>query len=196
MFASRFKVCRQIPENVRQTKKLTLKQKLLIPELGREKRNEKQSDFSVQLQTIKKSSLFHGNLPIKKMRRAKTHTYIDKKNGLLFNIEKRLDVILVRLDSRSTMFRARQPTSHKNTCVNYRKVNIPGSKVSNGDPTSIQENPLHRFESDMRQNFRTNRIRRMKPNHSEVNHKTPKAAVPYEPQQIQFPHEVDLDLLD
>nr|YP_009674931.1 ribosomal protein S4 [Haplomitrium hookeri]QDE12942.1 ribosomal protein S4 [Haplomitrium hookeri] len=196
MFASRSKVCRQIPENVRQTKKLTLKQKLLIPELRKKKIDEKQSDFSVQLQTIKKLSLFHGNLPIKKMQRAKTHTYIDKKNSSPFNTEKRLDVIPVRLYFRSTTFRARQPISHKNICVNYRKVNLPGLKVSNGDPISIQESSSYRFESDIRRNFRTNRIRRMKPNHSEVNYKTPKAVVSYEPQQIQFPHEIDLDLLD
>nr|QIA59572.1 ribosomal protein S4 [Blasia pusilla]QIA59864.1 ribosomal protein S4 [Riccia cavernosa] len=196
MFASRFKVCRQILENVWQTKKLTLKQKLLISELQKKKKNKKQSDFSIQLQTIKKLSLFYGNLPIKKMQRAKTHTYIDKKNSLLFNIEKRLDVILVRLNFCSTMFQARQLISHKNICVNYKKVNIPGFQVSNGDLISIQENSLDFFKSNIRQNFQTNRIRRMKPNHLEVNYKTLKAVVLYEPQQIQFPYKIDLDLLD
>nr|NP_054461.1 ribosomal protein S4 [Marchantia paleacea]P26866.2 RecName: Full=Small ribosomal subunit protein uS4m; AltName: Full=Ribosomal protein S4, mitochondrial [Marchantia polymorpha]AAB22414.1 ribosomal protein S4 [Marchantia polymorpha=liverwort, Peptide Mitochondrial, 196 aa] [Marchantia polymorpha]AAC09458.1 rps4 [Marchantia paleacea] len=196
MFASRFKVCRQILENVWQTKKLTLKQKFLISELQKQKKNKKQSDFSIQLQTIKKLSLFYGNLPIKKMQRAKTHTYIDKKNSLLFNIEKRLDVILVRLNFCSTMFQARQLISHKNICVNYKKVNIPGFQVSNGDLISIQENSLDFFKSNIRKNFQTNRIRRMKPNHLEVNYKTLKAVVLYEPQQIQFPYKIDLDLLD
>nr|YP_009658868.1 ribosomal protein S4 [Dumortiera hirsuta]QCP68524.1 ribosomal protein S4 [Dumortiera hirsuta]QIA59656.1 ribosomal protein S4 [Dumortiera hirsuta] len=196
MFASRFKVCRQILENVWQTKKLTLKQKLLISELQKQKKNKKQSDFSIQLQTIKKLSLFYGNLSIKKMQRAKTHTYIDKKNSLLFNIEKRLDVILVRLNFCSTMFQARQLISHKNICVNYKKVNIPGFQVSNGDLISIQENSLDFFKSNIRQNFKTSRIRRMKPNHLEVNYKTLKAVVLYEPQQIQFPYKIDLDLLD
>nr|WIA66276.1 ribosomal protein S4 [Apopellia endiviifolia]WIA66317.1 ribosomal protein S4 [Apopellia endiviifolia]WIA66358.1 ribosomal protein S4 [Apopellia endiviifolia]WIA66399.1 ribosomal protein S4 [Apopellia endiviifolia]WKW95120.1 ribosomal protein S4 [Apopellia endiviifolia] len=197
MFASKFKVCRQILENVWQTEKLTLKQKLLISELRKNKKNKKQSDFSIQLRTMRKLSLFHGNSPIKKMQKAKTHTYIDKKNSLLFNIEKRLDVIPVRLNSCSTMFQARQLISHQNICVNYKKVNIPGFQVSNGDLISIQENSLAFFESNIRRNLRTNRIggSGMKPNHLEVNHKTLKAVVLYEPQQIRFPYKIDLDLL-
>ena len=196
MFASRFKVCRQILENVWQTKKLTLKQKLLISELRKNKKNKKQSDFSIQLRTMRKLSLFYGNLPIRKMRGAKTHTYIDKKNSLLFNIEKRSDVIPVRLNFCSTMSQARQLISHQNICVNYKKVNIPGFQVSNGDLISIQEDSLAFFESNIRRNLRTNRIGKMKPNHLEVNYKTPKAAVLYEPQQIRFPYKINLDLLD
>nr|YP_010881103.1 ribosomal protein S4 [Moerckia flotoviana]WIA66605.1 ribosomal protein S4 [Moerckia flotoviana] len=179
-----------------QTKKLTLKQELLISELRRSKKNKKRSDFSIQLRTMKKLSLFYGNLPIRRMQRARTHTYMDKKNSLPFNIEKRLDVIPVRLNFRSTMFRARQPISHRNICVNYKKVNIPGFQVSNGDLISIRENYLAFFGSNIRRNLRTNRIGRMKPNHLEVNYKTPKAVILYEPQQIQFPYKIDLDLLD
>jgi ribosomal protein S4 len=78
MPASRFKTCRQISENVWQTKKLTQKQKAIILEL-RKKTNKKQSDFSKQLQTIQKLSLFYGKLPIKKMQRSETQTYLDKK---------------------------------------------------------------------------------------------------------------------
>jgi small subunit ribosomal protein S4 len=195
MFASRFKVCRQILENVWQTKKLTLKQELLISELRKNKKNKKQSDFSVQLRTMKKLSLFYGNLPMRKLQRAKTRTYMDKKNSLLFDIEKRLDVILVRLNFCSTMFQARQLINHQNICVNHKKVNIPGFQVSNGDLISIQENSLAFFESNIRRNLRTNRIGRMKPNHLEVNYKTLKAVVLYEPQQIRFPYKIDLDLL-
>nr|YP_010881144.1 ribosomal protein S4 [Pallavicinia lyellii]WIA66646.1 ribosomal protein S4 [Pallavicinia lyellii] len=177
-----------------QTKKLTLKQELLVSELRKSKKNKKQSDFSIQLRTMKKLSLFYGNLPIKKMQRART--CMDKKNGLLFNIEKRLDVIPVRLNFCSTMFQARQPISHRNICVNYKKVNISGFQVSNGDLISIQENSLAFFESNIRRNLQTNRIGRMKPNHLEVNYKTLKAVVLYEPQQIRFPYKIDLDLLD
>lgn len=162
----------------------------------RRKTNKKQSDFSKQLQTIQKLSLFYGNLPIRKRQRSKTHTYLDKKNSLLFDIEKRLDVIPVRPNSRSTIFQARQLISHKEICVNYEMVNIPGFKVSNGDPTSIQENSLYSIKSRIRQNLRSNRIWRMKPTHLEVNYKTLKAVVSYEPQQIRFPYNIDLDLLD
>nr|YP_009047619.1 ribosomal protein S4 [Orthotrichum stellatum]YP_009231577.1 ribosomal protein S4 [Orthotrichum macrocephalum]YP_009307267.1 ribosomal protein S4 [Orthotrichum callistomum]YP_009307307.1 ribosomal protein S4 [Orthotrichum gymnostomum]YP_009316197.1 ribosomal protein S4 [Orthotrichum obtusifolium]YP_009378362.1 ribosomal protein S4 [Stoneobryum mirum]AJD22435.1 ribosomal protein S4 [Orthotrichum rogeri]AKM98621.1 ribosomal protein S4 [Orthotrichum pulchellum]AGN74410.1 ribosomal protein S4 len=195
MPASRFKTCRQISENVWQTKKLTQKQKAIILKL-RKKTNKKQSDFSKELQTIQKLSLFYGKLPIKKMRRSKTQTYLDKKNSLLFDIERRLDVILVRLNFCLTICQARQLISHKKICVNYKMVNIPGFQLSKGDLISIQDNFLYFIRSKIRQNFQSNRIWRIKPTHLEVNYKTLKAVVLYEPQQIQFPYSIDLDLLD
>nr|YP_009307347.1 ribosomal protein S4 [Stoneobryum bunyaense]AOR82110.1 ribosomal protein S4 [Stoneobryum bunyaense] len=195
MPASRFKTCRQISENVWQTKKLTQKQKAIILKL-RKKTNKKQSDFSKELQTIQKLSLFYGKLPIKKMRRSKTQTYLDKKNSLLFDIERRLDVILVRLNFCLTICQARQLISHKKICVNYKMVNIPGFQLSKGDLISIQDNFLYFIRSKIRQNFQSNQIRRIKPTHLEVNYKTLKAVVLYEPQQIQFPYSIDLDLLD
>jgi ribosomal protein S4 len=70
MPASRFKTCRQISENVWQTKKLTQKQKANILKL-RKKTNKKQFNFSKELQTIQKLSIFYGKLPIKKMQRSK-----------------------------------------------------------------------------------------------------------------------------
>jgi len=93
MPASRFKTCRQISENVWQTKKLTQKQKAIILKLQK-KTNKKQSDFSKELQTIQKLSLFYGKLPIEKMQRSKTQTYLDKKNSLLFDIERRFVSII------------------------------------------------------------------------------------------------------
>nr|WIA66933.1 ribosomal protein S4 [Pellia epiphylla] len=174
-------------------KKLKKKQKLLISELRKNMSKKKQSDFSIQLRTMRKLSLLHGNSPMKK--KAKTHhTYIDKKNSLLFNIEKRLDVIPVRLNSRSTMFQARQLISHQNICVNYKKVNIPGFQVSNGDLISINSTAFFESKNIRRTNNRRI-IGRMKPNHLEVNHKTLKAVVLYEPQQIRFPYKIDLDLM-
>nr|AND50455.1 ribosomal protein S4 [Flatbergium novo-caledoniae] len=195
MPAPRFKNCRQISENVWQTKKLTQKQKAIILKLQK-KTNKKQSDFSKQLQTIQKLSLFYEKLPIKKMQKSKTQTYLDKKNSLLFDIEKRLDVILVRLNFCSTTFQARQLISHKKIYVNYKMVNIPGFQVSNGDLISIQGNSLYFIKSKIRQNLQSNRIWKMKPTHLEVNYRTLKAVLLYEPQQIQFPYNIDLDLLD
>jgi len=160
------------------------------------RRRRLQSDFSKQLQTIQKLSLFYGKLPIKKMQRSETQTYLDKKNSLLFDIEQRLDVILLRLNFCLTIFQARQLISHKKICVNYKMVNIPGFQVSNGDLISIQENFLYFIKSKIRQNLQSKRIWRMKPTHLEVNYKTLKAVVLYEPQQIQFPYSIDLDLLD
>jgi len=58
MPAPRFKTCRHISENVWQIKKLIKKQKAIILKL-KKKTNKKQYDFSKQLQTIQKFSLFY-----------------------------------------------------------------------------------------------------------------------------------------
>ncbi len=63
MPALRLKTCRQISENVWQIKKLTQKQKAIILKL-QIKTNKKQLNFSKQLQTIQKLSLFYEKLPI------------------------------------------------------------------------------------------------------------------------------------
>jgi hypothetical protein len=48
----------------------------------------------------------------------------------------------------------------------------------------------------IRQNLRSNQIWKMKPTHLEVNCKTLKVILLPEPQQIQFPYNIDLDRLD
>ncbi len=68
----RFKTCYQISENVWKIKKLTQKQKAIILKLFLKK-----IDFSKQLQTIQKLSLFYEKLRIKKMQKSKTQTYLD-----------------------------------------------------------------------------------------------------------------------
>jgi ribosomal protein S4 len=102
----RFKTCCQISENFWQIIKLIQKQKAIILKL-KKKTNKKQSYFSKQLQTVQKLSLFYEKLPIKKMQKSKTQTYLNKKNSLLFDIEKGFDVILVCLNFCSTTFQAR-----------------------------------------------------------------------------------------
>jgi len=89
MPAPRFKTCRQISENVWQIKKLTQKQKAIILKLQK-KTNKKQSDFSKQLQTIQKLSLFYEKLPIKKMQKSKTQTYLDKKKQFVIRYRKKI----------------------------------------------------------------------------------------------------------
>jgi len=75
------------------------------------------------------------------MQKSKTQTYLDKKNILLFDIEKILDIILVCLNFYSTTFQVRQLISHKNIYV--KMVNIPSFQVSNGDFIFIQGNYLY-----------------------------------------------------
>lgn len=47
------------------------------------------------------------------MQKSKMQTYLEKKNSLLFDIEKKLDVILVCFNFYSITFQAKQLISHK-----------------------------------------------------------------------------------
>lgn len=104
----------------------------------------------IQLQTTRKLSLFHGNLPITKMhRRTKRTSYIP----FLLNPETRLDVILVRLHFCETIPQARQLISHRKVCVNNGIVNISHFKVSHGDIISFQENYARTRGEEIRRFF-------------------------------------------
>ncbi|KAL2930531.1 Ribosomal protein S4 mitochondrial [Bienertia sinuspersici] len=156
MPALRFKTCRLLSGNVR-NKELTIVQRRILRKLRMKKRSIKKKIYPrknrnsyIQLQTTRKLSLFHGNLPITKMhRRTKRTSYIP----FLLNPETRLDVILVRLHFCETIPQARQPISHRKVCVNNGIVNISHFKVSHGDIISFQENYARTRGEEIRRFF-------------------------------------------
>ena len=156
MPALRFKTCRLLSGNVR-NKELTIVQRRILRKLRMKKRSIKKRIYPrknrnsyIQLQTTRKLSLFHGNLPITKMhRRTKRTSYIP----FLLNPETRLDVILVRLHFCETIPQARQPISHRKVCVNNGIVNISHFQVSHGDIISFQENYARTRGEEIRRFF-------------------------------------------
>nr|UKT61224.1 ribosomal protein S4 [Alternanthera philoxeroides] len=156
MPALRFKTCRLLSGNVR-NKELTIVQRRILRKLRMKKRSIKKKIYPrknrnsyIQLQTTRKLSLFHGNLPITKMhRRTKRTSYIP----FLLNPETRLDVILVRLHFCETIPQARQLISHRKVCVNNGIVNISHFKVSHGDIISFQENYARTRGEEIRRFF-------------------------------------------
>lgn len=102
----------------------------------------------IQLQTTRKLSIFYGDLP--EMHRGRERTsYIP----FLLNLERRLDVILVRLHFCETIPQARQLISHRRVCVNNRMVSITHLKVSHGDIISFQENDARIRGEEIRRSF-------------------------------------------
>lgn len=189
-----FKVARQLGENIWIHKKLTSKQ---IKLLGKNKHKSvrKQSDFAKRLLNTKKLSIFYGNLPIRKIQHNQLYTYLDKKKSLLFNLETRLDVILVRAQFCSTLFTARQFITHGKICVNSKTVNYPAFCVSNGDIIAISPKYREHLKTIIKHNLSHNRILYTKPSHLEINYKICCIVLLYEPSQIQFPYKIDLDLI-
>jgi len=71
----------------------------------------------------------------------------------LLNLDRRLDVILVRLHFCETIPQARQLISHRRVCVNNRMVSITHLKVSHGDIISFQENDARIRGEEIRRSF-------------------------------------------
>ncbi len=137
----RFKTCRLLFQNV-WNRKPTKIQGRILQRLRKKNRSLKRNLYSrrnlnsyIQSQTTRKLSLFHGNLPITEMQRRR------KESTILFllNLERRLDLILVRIHFRQTLPQARQPISHRKVCVNNRMVNRTHFQVSHGDLISFQD---------------------------------------------------------
>lgn len=156
MPALRFKTCRLLSGNVR-NRELTIIQRRILRRLRNKKRSIKRKIYSrknlnsyIQLQTTRKLSLFYGDLPITKMHRGTEQTsYIP----FLLNLERRLDVILVRLHFCETIPQARQLISHRRVCVNNGMVSITHLKVSHGDLISFQENDARIRGEEIRRSF-------------------------------------------
>lgn len=156
MPALRFKTCRLLSGNVR-NRELTIIQRRILRRLRNKKRSIKRKIYPrenlnsyIQLQTTRKLSLFHGDLPITEMHRGRERTsYI----SFLLNPETRSDVIPVRLHFRETIPQARQLISHRRVCVNNGMVSITHFKLSHGDIISFQENNARIRGEEIRRSF-------------------------------------------
>jgi small subunit ribosomal protein S4 len=203
MASTKFKVCRRIAAENLWPKKLTPKQNTLVRKRaikGNKGGGRQPSEFSTRLQHMTKLAVFYGNLPIYKLIHNKTDTYLDKEKTLLLTLESRLDVLLVRIQFCSTLFAARQLILHRHICVNAKVVNLPGFGVRNADIISISPRTLDFVKSTIqKKQYSSTRIRRLHqnspPHHLEVNYKTLHAVLLYEPLQIKFPYQIELDLL-
>jgi small subunit ribosomal protein S4 len=200
MASTKWKVCRRIAAENLWPKKLTPKQNTLVWQRAKGHKGGRQpSEFSKRLQHMTKLAVFYGNLPIYKLIHNKTDTYLDKAKSLLLTLESRLDVLLVRIQFCSTLFAARQLILHRHICVNAKVVNLPGFGVRNADIISISPRTLDFVKSTIQKEQYTTRIRRLHqnspPHHLEVNYNTLNAVLLYEPSQINFPYQIELDLL-
>jgi small subunit ribosomal protein S4 len=155
MPALRFKTCRLLEGNV-WNRELTIIQRRILRRLRNKTRSIKRMIYSrknlnsyIQLQTTRKLSLFHGDLPITEMHRGTERTsYIP----FPLNPETRSDVIPVRLHFSETLPQARQPISHRRLCVNNVIVSITSFQVSQGDFISLKENDAIIY-SEIRRSF-------------------------------------------
>jgi ribosomal protein S4 len=200
----KFRICRQIGENIWQSKKLTIKQRVLLKNSKKKHTNRKQSDFSKKLQQMKKLAFFYGLPSLNKYKETKVcSNFLDKKKSLLLNLECRLDIVLIRSYFCHSLFAARQLILHQKICVNSTIVNVPSYIVKTGDFISIIANQLAEVQSSLKENFKRSNIpfvissqnSHQPAYHLETSYKNFHIIFLYEPTQIHFPYKIDLDLL-
>lgn len=100
------------------------------------------SDYGKQLMAKQQLKGYYGNIAEKQFR----HIYelaIRKKGDtsehLIGLLERRLDIVVYRMNFVPTVFSARQFVNHKHVKVNGKTVNIPSYRVKEGDVIEVAE---------------------------------------------------------
>lgn len=102
----------------------------------------KTSDYGVHLQAKQTVKAHYGRITEKQFRNIFALANKMKGNtaenfaGLL---EKRLDMVIYRMNLAPTIFAARQLVSHDNVKLNGKKVNIPGQRLKEGDKVELKD---------------------------------------------------------
>ena len=102
----------------------------------------KTSDYGVHLQAKQTVKAHYGRITEKQFRNIFALANKMKGNtaenfaGLL---EKRLDMVIYRMNLAPTIFAARQLVSHGNVKLNGKKVNIPSQRLKEGDKVELKD---------------------------------------------------------
>jgi len=104
-------------------------------------RRRKVSDYGTQLMAKQKLRGYYGNITEKQFRR--TYAEAVRRRGdtgenLIGLLERRLDIVVYRLNFVPTVFAARQLVNHGHVQVNGRRVDIPSYLVNDGDEIAIR----------------------------------------------------------
>ncbi len=135
------KICRRLGVNLWGRAKNPLVRHDYPPgEHGQKRR--KVSDFGHQLAAKQKLRGYYGNMTEKQFRRV-YETSVKRRGDTAENmiglLERRLDMVVFRLNFVPTIFAARQFVNHGHVRVNGRRVNIPSYQVREGDIIEVAE---------------------------------------------------------
>lgn len=102
----------------------------------------KTSDYGTHLQAKQLVKAHYGRITEKQFRN--TFTLANKMKGNTAEnfaglLEKRIDMVVYRLNLAPSIFAARQLVSHKHVKLNGKKVNIPSLRVKEGDVIELKD---------------------------------------------------------
>ena len=100
------------------------------------------SDFGTQLNAKQQLKKYYGNISEKQFRgiyQEATRRKGDTSEHLIALLERRLDIVVYRLNFVPTVFAARQFVNHKHVLVNGKIVNVPSYRLKDGDVIEVRE---------------------------------------------------------
>lgn len=135
------KVCRRLGVNLWGRAKDPLARKNYAPgEHGQKRR--KMSGYALQLAAKQKLKHYYANMNERQFRRTyeeATRLKGDTAENLIGLLERRLDMVVYRMNFVPTVFAARQLVNHGHVRVNGHRVNIPSYRCREGDVVEITE---------------------------------------------------------
>ncbi len=133
------KICRRLGVNLWGRAKDPLAKKNYPPGVHGQKR-KKVSDYGNQLLAKQKLRSYYVNMTEKQFRRAyETANKLkgDTAENLVGLLERRLDVVVFRMNVVQTMYQARQFVNHGHVRVNGQRVTIPSFSLREGDVVEV-----------------------------------------------------------
>ena len=135
------KICRRLGVNLWGRAKDPLAKKNYAPGMHGQKR-KKVSDYGQQLLAKQRLKGYYANMTEKQFRRA--YEEASRRKGdtgetLIGFLERRLDVVVFRMNVAQTMYQARQFVNHGHVLVNGKRVTIASYMVREGDLIEIAE---------------------------------------------------------
>ena len=135
------KICRRLGVNLwGRAKNPVIKKDYPPGEHGAKRR--KVSDYGLQLAAKQKLKGYYGNITEKQFRRVykeASRRRGDTAENMIGALERRLDMVVFRLNFVPTVFAARQFVNHGHILVNGRRVTIASYVVREGDVIEVRE---------------------------------------------------------
>jgi small subunit ribosomal protein S4 len=139
--AAKGKICRRLGVNLWGRAKDPLARRNYAPgEHGQKRR--KLSGYAIQLAAKQKLKRYYGNMTERQFRRMYAEASRqrgDTAENLIGLLERRLDMVVYRMNLVPTVFAARQLVNHGHVLVNGKRVNIPSYLVREGDLIELRE---------------------------------------------------------
>ncbi|MDF1586591.1 30S ribosomal protein S4 [Marinimicrococcus flavescens] len=139
--AAKGKICRRLGVNLWGRSKDPLARRNYAPgEHGQKRR--KMSDYALQLAAKQKLKKYYANMTERQFHRTyeeASRLRGDTAENLIGLLERRLDIVVYRMNLVPTIFAARQFVNHGHVKVNGRRVNIPSFRCKEGDVVEVAD---------------------------------------------------------